>query len=316
MFVVVSGWAPWFSSADAVAVARTRSGASHNSAVNAVKWLPFCRWVRNGESGQFACFWEKRNTISSNSLSTSAENGSSAILVADNSTVFLEERKRVLEKNYFSYQFIPRSSLIYGTAANSMISALDYSVASSTTRDCIGITNGNTSGGDLLHSLSGDIDFRSVVELRALSVAYAISLQDTVDRYIDEAYTGHDFFAYYVCHMQSGLDVVAGYVWPDDTSPYEVVHNAIDINKNFFTRAIVLIVNGRSVYEVSEVDTLPVESTPDNAGLCHAAQDSAAIQWSCYSGKTTESATSTMTRQWTITMKGVVIGQRDVRTGE
>ena len=208
----------------------------------------------------------------------------------------IEERFKNLEDNFFQHHFVPSSTLFYGD--NSFVGgteADEYNIISNSASDCVSVYSRYTAGGDLLSSLAGDKGFRCAVSLDIFSPQYVQALKEKVNQYTENKYN-KNLFAYHVCNLQNGFDVVAGFLWSNTTSPYYIeevkspnsdrapykrIGEKVDFSKN----PVLLLINKNGVHELKDVQNFGATATGGETGPCEATLNKDnTILWKCFAG--------------------------------
>jgi len=141
--------------------------------------------------------------------------------------------------------------------------------------DCLGMTNGETYGGDLLSSLIVNDKLRNAARLKVYSTDYLKSLERKTSNYTQTTEKS-DFYAFSVCNLGNGFDVTAGYLWPTGkTTDRERLHDA---------QKILLLANNGKVYGFKNIQTINNTATGGEVGPCNATLKSRNLEWSCFTG--------------------------------
>jgi hypothetical protein len=175
--------------------------------------------------------------------------------------------------------------------------------------DCFGLINGNNDGGDLLTSLAEDPDSRIFAELKLYKSSYIDTLKQKVDAFSATTYK-KDFFAFYVCNIKTGVDLVAGDVWDKSQFPYQVnAEGKVEVIPDFKKQQVMLLVNNDKVTELKDISLFT--TAPDaneEVGPCDAQLQKDAIKWTCYAGQVDDGKGSVKGKYdyWMINLDGTV----------
>lgn len=211
--------------------------------------------------------------------------------------------------------------------------SFNYEKDGTVSKDCVGIFNGYTGGGDLLSSLIVDDANRELANLNVYTKDYVKSLESKSAKHTQEKYKS-DFYAFYICHLADGLDVAAGYIYPqgqptiytkdavNDAGPKEL---AGDVVKDFQKTSALLIIDGQNVSSIKVENNL--ESKPEDLRLmnntatgaevppCDAVSEGKNIRWSCFLGlRPNEDGTATIgsiNRYWLLDRTGKILETKE-----
>lgn len=139
-------------------------------------------------------------------------------------------------------------------------STLDYHLLDS--KDCISILNCHTYGGDLLNTLILDKEARELLTLDVYTSDYLSKLKEKITSYIRNK-IDLDFYAIKVCNLEKGIDVVAGYLWPEGGGA-------------------VVIVNNSSVSLYENIKLCDSTVTGGEVTPCNATLEEGGVKWSCF----------------------------------
>ncbi len=187
-------------------------------------------------------------------------------------------------------------------------------------KDCVGVENGYTFGGDLLNSLAGDEKAQQKVKLSVFSSSYLSSLRARLDKYIATHYSSN-LFPFYVCHLAEGIDLIAGSLWPKDKSPYSIktstsyrdpdqVFYDVKVSDEFMHEKTLLLLRSDTEYEFKNIQTIIANATGGETRPCDAALTKSGIHWSCFTGLGVDAknnATFEMYDDWLLSLDGKII---------
>ncbi|MFA6486360.1 MAG: hypothetical protein WCT40_03270 [Candidatus Magasanikbacteria bacterium] len=232
---------------------------------------------------------------------------------ADAQTI-LTERLENLNSNFALNHFIPSTAKFYGQD-----DWLQFYIAPSTKIDCVGVENANTLGGDLLSSLAGSDLLRSMVSLKIYTSQYIKNLKDQVNLFTQKSYD-QNMFAYHVCNLKNGMDIVVGSLWSSTTSPYYIEGKSIVVSEEFYQNSIVLLVNENGTHEIRDIQESTKTATGGETGPCDVAlnQDNT-ISWQCFAGLGQDdknNSTYGKYANWTLSYDGQVIKTWQTRDNE
>jgi len=167
--------------------------------------------------------------------------------------------------------------------------------------DCIGMANGQTYGGDLLSSLIVNKKMRAQMDLDIYTPEYIQSLEKKLAEFSQYRYSS-DFYAFYVCHLDEGLDLAAGYFWPHGAKANKLLS---------YEERNLLVVNEEDVYEVYNVEIMHKTATGAEVYPCSAELINGRIKWSCFMGlaldEDDEYVIGSNYEYWTISVYGRVL---------
>jgi len=146
--------------------------------------------------------------------------------------------------------------------------------------DCIGTLNGDTGGGDLLSSLIVDDVLRDELDLDLYSTSYIKVLEKKLATYTRSRYDA-DFYAFSVCNLEDGMDLVAGYG--------KLASNEVSSLANRYweyrDEQILLLVNGEDVVEINNsVRLFNQTATGAEVAPCEGVLEEEEIVWTCFMG--------------------------------
>ncbi len=166
--------------------------------------------------------------------------------------------------------------------------------------DCIGMANGQTYGGDLLSSLIVNKKMRAQMDLDIYTTKYIQDLEKKLAEYAQYRHSS-DFYAFYVCHLDEGLDLAAGYFWPHGAKANKLLS---------YEQRNLLVVNEDDVYEVYNVETLHKTATGAEVYPCRVEFVNNRIEWACFTGLAgdeEQGVTGSNYEYWTISVYGRVL---------
>lgn len=159
------------------------------------------------------------------------------------------------------------------------LSVVDYDRA-----DCIGMENGLTNGGDLLTTLIQDEHARRALNLHILTPEYLSSLRGNIGANLTD---GTEVYAFYICHLENSVDLVAGILWPKDMTTWSEHGDKIKIHQKFnhvfASTTLLLITNGR-VHSYTQVPVMNATLTGGETSPCSARTVGNEIEWRCMRG--------------------------------
>ena len=221
-----------------------------------------------------------------------------------------------LENNFLRNRFVPSSTLIYGNSFSNGNLFSDYNLSGSSGRDCISVNSAYATGGDLLSSLAGDDGLRGAVDLKNYSPRYVLNLKKQINLYTEREY-GRNLFAFHVCNLDSGLDLVAGYLWSGTSSPYFINSDMIKVKDEFFNEPILVLVNKGAVIEIKDVQSFGANGTGGETGPCDAKLSADnTIAWDCFGGLGDEAVSNSTygkVNHWQIGLDGEILNNWETR---
>jgi hypothetical protein len=160
-----------------------------------------------------------------------------------------------------------------------------WGMAESMKTDCVGMLNGMTNGGDLMSSLIVDDELRGKVDLSLYSKAYVMGLEKKLAHYTQTEHDS-DFYAFSVCNLKDGMDLVSGYLWSMGTDPDAYKTGSAKGFDSFnFKEVILLLADGDRVLEVDEsVRLLNNTATGAEVLPCDGELNGENIDWTCFLG--------------------------------
>ena len=170
----------------------------------------------------------------------------------------------------------------------------NYIMADSMRRDCVGVANGMTYGGDLLSSLIVDDDLRGRLDLSRCTKSYVMDLEKKLAGFTQRGY-GSDFYAFSVCNLADGSDLVSGYLWPtgSDTSAESFSYDD----------GVLLLANGKDVVKIDDsVRLLNQTATGAEVFPCTGEFIKDTVHWTCFLGFDSgeDGPTGSLMGAWTI----------------
>ncbi|MCX6742900.1 MAG: hypothetical protein NT116_01560 [Candidatus Parcubacteria bacterium] len=149
-------------------------------------------------------------------------------------------------------------------------------------KDCLG-TNAWLYG-DLVSTLISNKSFYTAQSkhLAAYNVAYLRTLDKKLADYLKQNYNLY-YYAYYLCHLDTDLDLVAGYLVPLSATAQEfrgeMDNNNVSYNQNL------IIINKAQVNLIPGVANFDNTLTGGEVFPCHSQYSNQNISWACGSPK-------------------------------
>lgn len=188
--------------------------------------------------------------------------------------------------------------------------------------DCVGLFNGRTEGGDLLSSMIADHEkMAGLTNLKTFTADYVLKLENSIVAYANKKYD-KDFYAFSVCHLADGIDVVAGDLWPKGEqvatlAEKEKMSNAgleANIKKNAAKGAGLMIVNNGKVMGYDDIQLISNTATGAEASPCKGKLVGKAVVWACFQGLHGDSKNGidgSKMAEWTIPLDGGKVVKRE-----
>jgi hypothetical protein len=181
-------------------------------------------------------------------------------------------------------------------------------------KDCIGLVNGDSMGGDLLRTLEKNETFRFFSTLQTYVPEYVRTMDELIEKTLPP---NQGFYAFYACHLKNGVDLAAGYVWPRNETPYEVRNDMLRVKDSFYkTDPLFLIAQGK-VHRF-DIQTIINTATGGEVRPCEMILQGNAFEWKCFTGlgeETKNGMTSTFGtfHHWLIGLDGKIQKEWDSR---
>ncbi len=149
--------------------------------------------------------------------------------------------------------------------------------------DCLGLYNGDTgpNGGDLLSTLISDSESRKLMDLKIYTPEYITSLEKKIANYTHANYQA-DYYAFKVCHLSDGIDVLAGYLWPQNLARHDDTLKFPNVWETTNKKALVVVVNHDQTYGYQNLRVLGNTVTGAEVPPCSATLQGDAIDWDCF----------------------------------
>ena len=198
----------------------------------------------------------------------------------------IEDRLKNLNKNFLENQTIPSLTQLHGEEFDPNFPSGYYNLTEPKNTDCVAVYSKYTSGGDLLSSLEKNQTMRSLVPLQKFSPEYITEIKTKVNQYTINQYQ-KNLFAFYVCNLQDGIDLVAGHLWLNTKTPYYIqddyIQVANELSDSPLENQVLLLINKNKVHELKNVQNFTNTATGDETEPCDAKLNSNNIlEWRCF----------------------------------
>lgn len=169
--------------------------------------------------------------------------------------------------------------------------------------DCASVLGGQTGGGDLLSTLIVDTATRDMLNLDVYSVEYIKSLEKNIAQKSQQLYK-QNFYAFFICHLGDGVDVVAGYL---------NFSNEITSSYKIGEEPTLAIVNNGAVTLYQDIQLINNTATGAEVEACTPELVDNAIKWTCFEGLIHEGdySVGSSLKEWTIPLDGGTVSARD-----
>ncbi len=182
--------------------------------------------------------------------------------------------------------------------------------------DCITIHNADPYGGDVLETILRDPALKSALPTENYTVDYLLDMRTRIQTFSQKKF--HETtFVYYLCHVAPHVDMVAGYVWPTSTTPYQIVEEptssaeklfSIQVDGSFYKRPMLYLLTTSTAYALSTIPTWSTDAAGVRIAPCDARMDKGVVVWSCLraAGQTPNHMYFGISTTWYISLDGQI----------
>ncbi|MFC1730934.1 hypothetical protein ACFL6I_11425 [candidate division KSB1 bacterium] len=149
-------------------------------------------------------------------------------------------------------------------------------------KDCIGLLNGLTEGGDLLSSLIADNEARDLMNLERYTKEYILNLEQKI---VNKTHQKHqsDFYAFYVCNLDNDLNVIAGDLFPTGESTIIESDKGAGSPK-YSDDKVFIIAHKNNIYIYEDIQLMDASLTGAETLPCQSRLESNKVLWDCVKG--------------------------------